>query len=213
MSNDVFASVSVSIWLLQFLHDGVNFRWFCLLGWLLLKLLRLLCFNVEVDAGSLIGLIPGAFRWRFGHSDSVFIGFNLVSMQGCVGYQIINQDTYCGINWVMCQLKYLAYYCQTACCFDDKYILMIVIVVYADCIVVRIVVGWVIVASLGSFSCWGGNKTCYWVILGKRFIHSKTKVCVWLTTQHTNIIQNVREVSWGIRVPNQPKIPMHGKRW
>ena len=35
---------------------------------------------------------------------------------------------------------------------------MIVLMVSSDCIVVLIVVGWVVVVSLGSYGCWGGEK-------------------------------------------------------
>ena len=48
----VFALVSVSIRLAQFIHDGINFHCFCLTGLLLLELLGPLHVNVVVDAGS-----------------------------------------------------------------------------------------------------------------------------------------------------------------
>ena len=68
-----FASVYVSIRLVQLLQDGVNFNWFHLLGWFLLKLLGGLHFDVAVDSGSLVGLIIGAFRCIFSHGDGVFV--------------------------------------------------------------------------------------------------------------------------------------------
>ena len=38
---------------------------------------------------------------------------------------------------------------------------MIVIMVSDDCVVVRIVVGWVVVANFGSQGCWGGKKAYF----------------------------------------------------
>ena len=43
-------------------------------------LLGTLHVNVAVDVGSLVGLIFEVFRWRFGHSDGVFVQFEVVSM-------------------------------------------------------------------------------------------------------------------------------------
>ena len=68
-----FSFVSVSVWLVYLLHDGVNFCWFCFPGWLLLKILGTIHFNVAVDVGSFVRLIIEAFRWRFGHSDDFFV--------------------------------------------------------------------------------------------------------------------------------------------
>ena len=51
-----------------------------------------------MDAGSLVGLILEAFRCRFGHGDGVFVQFEVVSMQVCVGYQVMTQNKYCGID-------------------------------------------------------------------------------------------------------------------
>ena len=42
---------------------------------------------------------------------------------------------------------------------------MSVIIMSDDCVVVRIVVGWVVVISLGSYGYWGGEKTYFGVIL------------------------------------------------
>ena len=74
------------------LHDGVNFHCFHLTGLLLLELLGSLHFNVAVDAVSLVGLNPDAFRRRFSHGDAVFFLFEVVSTLGCVGYQVMNQS-------------------------------------------------------------------------------------------------------------------------
>ena len=66
--------MSVSIQIVQLLHDGVNF--FCLRFFrhdLSAKLLGSLQFNAAVDAdGCSVGLIIDAFRWIFGHGDGVF---------------------------------------------------------------------------------------------------------------------------------------------
>ena len=40
-------------------------------------------------------------------------------------------------------------------------LIIILIVVSDDCIVVRIVVGWFVVVSLGFSGCWSGDKTCF----------------------------------------------------
>ena len=117
----VLPLVYLSTRFVQLLHDDGNLHCFCLPGWLLLKLLGSLRFNVSVDAGSLIG--------------------------GCVGYQVMNQSKYCGINWVLFRPEYSAYWCQITCGVDDKFdndCLM----VSADRIVVRIVVSWVVVIIL-----------------------------------------------------------------
>ena len=58
----------------------------------------MLHFNMEVDAGSLVGLIIKAFRCKFGHGDGAFVLFEVVSTQGRVGYQVINQNKYCWID-------------------------------------------------------------------------------------------------------------------
>ena len=39
------------------------------------------------------------------------------------------------------------------------------IVVSADCLFVRIVVGWVVVGSLGWWGHWGGYETYFWFIV------------------------------------------------
>ena len=121
MTDVGFDYVSVSFQLVEFLHDGVNFCSFCTLGWLLLKLLGVLHFIVVVNAGSSVELIIEALRWRFDHGDCVFVQFEVVSAKVCVGYQVMNQNKYCGIDWVMCLLEYSAYYRWITCGVDNEY--------------------------------------------------------------------------------------------
>ena len=49
-----------------------------------------------------------------------FVLFEVVSMYGCVGYQVMNQSKYCGINWVLCRMDYSAYRRWTSCGVYDK---------------------------------------------------------------------------------------------
>ena len=63
-----------------------------------MKILATLHLCVAVDYSSLVGLISEAFRWIFDHGDGVFACFEVVSMYGCVGYQVMNQHLYYGID-------------------------------------------------------------------------------------------------------------------
>ena len=52
-----------------------------------------------------------------------------------------------------------------------------VIVVSDDCIVFRIVIGWVVVVSLGSYDCWSGDKAYFLGILVLR-IDTCMYICI-----------------------------------
>ena len=71
--------MSVSIRLVQLLHDGVKFFPFRLPGRLLLDLLESLHFNVSVEADYSVVLTLEAFRWIFIHVEGVFVHFEVVS--------------------------------------------------------------------------------------------------------------------------------------
>ena len=79
MIDVVFPAVSISIRFFQFIHDGVNFFCFHILGWLLLDILGYIQSNVAVDVGSSVGLNLEAFGWIFGHGEGIFVQFEVVS--------------------------------------------------------------------------------------------------------------------------------------
>ena len=83
-------------------------------------ILGTLHFNVMVDSGYLVGLIIEALRWIFRHGGGVFFWFKVVSTQGCVGYQVMKQNKYCEIDWVMCILEYSVYSRRTAWYVDNE---------------------------------------------------------------------------------------------
>ena len=53
---------------------------------------------IYVEACYSVGLILGDFLWRFGHGDEGFVQFEVVSKYGRVGYHVMNQKKYCGID-------------------------------------------------------------------------------------------------------------------
>ena len=50
-------------------------------------------------------------------------------------------------------------------------VIMIVLMVSSDSITVLIVVGWVVVVSLGSYVCWGGDKTYFRGIVLESYLY------------------------------------------